>query len=315
MDTKELTRFELISAVYIVILVLLILFTGLATNHNLFIVLLGFLPTFLVVVFSLLIHERKALRTGFLWLLPFIVIGAFYLLGSFSPRLAQSIDVAVLSGLNFILSLVYILFSFSLFEDSQSKKSYVPKPQHHIVHKEPQKSLSDYVHSIEDKSKALNFAIGRVYSQFHGGNEAMRALLRIPKEWYNEFSFIGLETDEVDFVKLNEIVAKFEVRLGVFKKSEKEVFGKKIEHLKNIIRDPAGKDKIIDVLEHNDKDPVRSYYEGAVDFCKKIRHEMKRKEIKLVRNEYVPKEDEDIDELRGQVSHSPAKKHPASHLK
>ncbi|MFP4523621.1 MAG: hypothetical protein ACOCQQ_03075 [Candidatus Nanoarchaeia archaeon] len=312
MDTKQLTRFELISAIYIVILVLLILFTGFATNHNLFIILLGFLPTFLVVVFSLLIHERKVLRTGFLWLLPFIVIGAFYLLGSFSAQLAQNIDVGVLSGLNFILSLVYILSSFSLFEESQ-KKSYVPKPQHHIVDKEPKKSLSDYAHSIEDKSKALNFAIGRVYSQFHGGTDAMRTLLRIPKDWYNEFSFIGLGTDEVDFVKLNEIVAKFEVRLALFKKTERELFGKKVDNLKNIIHDPSGKDLVIDVLDHNDKDPVRSYYEGALDFCKKIRHAMKQKEVKLVRNEYVPKEDENVEDLRGAANS--LKKAPTRHLK
>ena len=314
MDKNQLTRFELVSALYLVVLVLLILFTGLATNNNLFIILIGFLPTFLVVVFSLIVHEKKSIQTGFLWLLPFIVIGAFYLLGSFSPQLAQNIDVAVLSGLNFVLSLIYVLFSFSLFDESKSKK-YVPRLSSVSVNHEKEKSLADYAHSIEDKSKALNFAIGRVYSQFHGGSEPLRSLLRIPKDWYNEFSFIGLGTDEVDFVKLNEIVAKFEVRLNVFKQSEKQVFGKKIDHLKNLLRDPTGTDTIIDVLDHNDKDPVRSYYEGALDFCKKIRHQMKLREIKLVRNEYVPKDDEDIESLRSESGTSKSPVSSKKHLK
>jgi hypothetical protein len=168
---------------------------------------------------------------------------------------------------------------------------------------EEKKSLQEYIHSIEDKSKALNFAIGRVYNKFHGGTDELRDKLRIPAEWYNEFSLIGVGTDKIDLEKLNDIITKFELQLKNFEKTEYEVFRDKANSLKNLIRDVKGNDLVIDVLDHNDKDPVLSYYKGALEFCTKIKEEIASKDLKLVENAYIPKDEDEMAEITGK--HNP----------
>ena len=158
----------------------------------------------------------------------------------------------------------------------------------------PKLSLQEYIHSIEDKSKALNFVIGRVYNKYHGGSDKIREKLRIPPDWYNEFSLIGVGTNKISYGKLADLITRFELQLKNFEKTEFEVFKDASDALKNLIRDPKGSDKIIDVLEHNDKDPVKSYYEGALEFCAKVKDEIKNKNLKLVKNEYIPKDEDDL---------------------
>ena len=58
--------------------------------------------------------------------------------------------------------------------------------------------------------------------------------------------------------------------------TEAEVFGEQISELKIIKRNPEGKDKIIDVLVKNDKDPVEIYYDSALEFCNKAKAALKK---------------------------------------
>jgi hypothetical protein len=127
--------------------------------------------------------------------------------------------------------------------------------------------IETVIHSIEDKVKALNFVIGRVYSVYHGGSERLRNKIRIDKAWYAEFNTI----DEKDAARRRAqaivLVGKIKDRLELLQQSERSVFGEETDKLKNIDHEPSGKDKIIDVLIRNDKDPVRTYYDGALSFC------------------------------------------------
>jgi len=310
----SIAYFELMSGLFLFLVLLLVLFTAAAGNNSIFLVLMGFFPTVLVIIISLLIYDQYIEQRKMLWAMPVVIVGLFYFIGKATPSITGGLDIDILSSINFILSVIYVLVTFSVFRNYK-KYAVEGKTIHHHTHhthqthnihnkktEEPKickpEELQQYVASIEDKSKALNFAIGRVYSQFHGGSEEIRNKLRIPKDWYNEFSLIGIGTNTVDYVKLNEIIAKFEVHLRVFEKSEKEVFGKRVENLKNLIHDVVGRDKIIDVLDHNDKDPVRSYYEGALNFCKKVREDMRNRELKLVKNTYIPKNEEEKEEIK-----------------
>lgn len=295
--------FEVLSGLFLFLVLLLVLFTAALGDNQIFLVLLGFFPTILTVIISLVVYEQYMDHRKILWLLPLIIVGIFYFIGKSNTGLAGGLDIDVLSGINFILSVIYVLVVFSVFKDLELHKA-PPKVVHHHHKVEREGDIKDYINSIEDKSKALNFAIGRVYSTFHGGSKEIRDSIKIPKEWYNEFSFIGVGTDNIDLKKLNEIVAKFEIHLRLFEKTEKEVFGKHSGDLKNIIRDIEGRDKVIEVLDHNDKDPVRSYYEGALTFCEKIREEMKKKELKLVKNTYIPKSDEEKEEIKAMTAPS-----------
>lgn len=297
---KKIDFFEVISIIYLFLVIIIITLTAVVGNHTLFLVLMGFFPTILVIIISLLLYKQYQEKQKLLLLLPILIVALFYIIGKGSTAIQNTFDVNILTGVNFILALIYVLVVYIAFGNNTPKQQIKQQVQKiKRTYQEPKMELKDYIHSIEDKSKALNFVIGRVYNKYHGGTNEMRELLRIPAEWYNEFSLIGVGTDSIDYAKLNEIITKFELQLGNFEKTESELFKTKITHFKNLIRETDGSELIIDVLDHNDKDPVRSYYEGAVEFCKKVRTEMNDNKLNLVKNEYIPKNDEEEAELRG----------------
>ena len=286
----QLDFFELVSGLFILLMILLIIVVSLVSEQNIFFVLVGFFPTILVIILSMLIHEQYANFKNTLWLIPVIVVGLFYFIGHSNVLFSNQFDIDLLTGVNFVFSIIYMLIVISVFLNDFEFKKIISRKK--TVSEK--KSLQDYVHSIEDKSKALNFAIGRVYNKYHGGSQEIRDKLKIPSDWYNEFSLIGVGTDKIDLSKLEELITRFELQLKLFEKTELEVFKDKISSLKNLIRDVKGSDKIIEVLDHNDKDPVKSYYKGALEFCAKIKEEIRSKSLKIVKNDYIPKDEEDL---------------------
>lgn len=298
----HLDFFEATSGLVLLLVLVLVVAVAAIGDFNIFFVFIGFFPTILTIIISLSLHEHYAKHKQILWLLPLIIVGASYYIGMATPSIYDQFDVGMLTGVNMILSITYVLIVFSGFiKEKQIKEVRAPK--------EPTKqTLQDYVHSIEDKSKALNFAVGRVYNKYHGGTNEIREKLRIPAEWYNEFSLIGVGTDTIDIEKLTDLITRFELQLKNFNKTEAELFKDKVKSLKNLIHDPQGNDKILDVLDHNDKDPVKSYYDGALDFCLKIKDEIKNNTLQLVKNDYIPKDDEELAQLRGEETKKDNKK-------
>ncbi|MCF7799335.1 hypothetical protein K9M74_05530 [Candidatus Woesearchaeota archaeon] len=293
---KKVNAFEVLSGLFLLFSLLIIIITAAIGNHNLFIVVIGFFPTILTILISLTIHEQYAKQRKILWFLPICLLGAFYIIGTNSPSVAKRIDVPVLIGINFILSIFYIIIVYNVF------KSPINKENKTETETTVEQTIEDYVHSIEDKSKALNFVVGRVYNKYHGGTSNMREKLRIPADWYNEFSSLGIGTENVNAEQLLDLITRFELQLKNYEKKEFELFKSDAYKLKNLIHDPHGKDKVIAVLDHNDKDPVRSYYEGAVKFCEKVRDAIKHQELNLVKNEYIPKTEEEEQEIKA-VNH------------
>ena len=304
---KTIDKFEILSGMFLLILLGLILITAGLSGEQVFLVVVGFFPTILTIIISLTMHDNYSKQNKLFWFIPIIIVGGFYFIGTASEMFGN-VNVDVLTGVNFIISMIYVAIVFGLFNEKKTTIITKDKPAPQIPKKED--SLEEYIHSIEDKSKALNFVVGRVYNKYHGGELSIRDKLRIPAEWYNEFSNIGVGTSRIDFEKLNEIITKFELQLKNFEKTESELFKTKANNLKNLIRDPQGNDKIIDVLDHNDKDPVRSYYQGAIDFCDKIRDSMKNHKLKLVKNEYIPTKEEEIEELKAKAKEESKSKGP-----
>ncbi len=292
---KRVDTFEVLSGMFLLFILLIILLTAALGNHNLFVVVVGFFPSVLTILISLTIHDQYEKQRKILWLLPLLLLVAFYAIGMSSSSIHERIDVPVLTGLNFILSIFYVIVVYNVFKKSLKETE---KETTQEAEPEQQHSIEEYVHSIEDKSKALNFVVGRVYNKYHGGTSDMRDKLRIPSDWYNEFSLLGIGTDNINTEQLLELITRFELQLKNYEKKEFELFKTDAYKLKNLIHDPHGKDKVIDVLDHNDKDPVRSYYEGALKFCEKIREATENQELNLVKNEYIPKTEEEEDEIK-----------------
>ena len=308
MAKHKVDFFELVSGIFLLLLLILTILISFQGDYSLFIVVLGFLPIIVLVLLSLYIHEFYADHQGWIWLLPIFINGIFYAIASTSPSLSEQLEVNLLLGANMVLSIIYIIIVSAIFLDDIVPKAKTPSKPKQIT---PQ-TLQEYIHSIEDKSKALNFVIGRVYSKYRGGSRALREILKIPSEWYNEFSLLGVGTESIDKEKLIELVNRFEKHLAQFEKKEKDVLLYESKNLKNLIRDPNGEDKIIDVMDKNDKDPVQSYYEGAVRFCKQIKEEVQKGTLKLVENSYIPKEDE-LEENQPSKKDSSSKKKNPSH--
>ncbi|MCA9478524.1 MAG: hypothetical protein KC535_05235, partial [Nanoarchaeota archaeon] len=211
MKYSKIDFFEILSGFYLLFVLFLILVIAAVGDHKIFLVLVGLFPTILTIMVSLMIHEQFSKGTQLLWLLPIITSAGFYSLSLIPDLALGSLDIPVLTGVNFLLSILYVLIVFSVFKNARHhehrKETKEEKEMQEVVMPVPEQTIEEIIHSIEDKSKALNFVVGRVYNKYHGGTTEMREKLRIPAEWYNDFSLIGFGTDHIDYHKLQEIIA------------------------------------------------------------------------------------------------------------
>lgn len=299
------------SAFYFIGLFILIIWVSISTMAPVINIFLSFLPAVLsiITVFALFDTFQKNFRWG-MFIVPFIWCILFYSLGvaGILPMYAV-LDVGNITVLNFLISLVFVVIVYLIgevenrlvtYEKSKTVKKklmneMLAKKERAAYHKAEEKKaekmpkkvhiedapkvITEYIQSIEDKSKALNFVIGRVYSQRNGGTAEMRDKIKIMSEWYNEFSEVASDKLGEKLFAAQKTLTLIYERLIDMKRTEKEMFGQQAYELKNLERDEYGRSKIIDVLKDNDKDPVETYYKSALDFCKKAMGELKKFKI------------------------------------
>jgi predicted RNA-binding protein with EMAP domain len=121
--------------------------------------------------------------------------------------------------------------------------------------------------SIEDKCKAINFVIGRVYSDKHGGNKKTRALLNINRILYNTFSKITSDFDTSQIVHLMLVLKLLQKKLSLYHISENKLFNLRSNPKIPLRRNSDGRDIILDVLSWNDDDPIKEYHAEASEIC------------------------------------------------
>ncbi|HEY9701089.1 MAG TPA: hypothetical protein V6C58_01490, partial [Allocoleopsis sp.] len=144
------------------------------------------------------------------------------------------------------------------------------KTELHEAHKKlkiTRENFSVNLRSIEDKCKAINFVIGRVYSDKKGANATIREQLRIDTEWYNAFSELSTNYVESDAGKLMHILDKIYKKLILLEQEESDLL--KIGKAKlPVIRQE--KDTVLDILARNDKDPIKYFHSEAKEICTKL---------------------------------------------
>ncbi len=272
---------------YFIGLLLFIIWLSFMTLAPMSAIFAGLAPTLVTLLFVyLLFNLSKKTYKFMVWALPIIFCAAFYLLSNTKTvPLLNNLDTANVTVLNFILSFAAIIV-LDVFENIEktvrsavSREKVVekvitrlaPVPEPKIIIQATPKKVEEFIQSIEDKSKALNSSIGRVYSVRRRGNESMREKIKIKSEWYNEFSSMDQSDDtKLKLEKAHELVSKIKAQLDLMKKTEAEVFGEaQAKRLVKLKRDSEGKDRIIDVLIANDKDPIETYYNAALEFCEK----------------------------------------------
>jgi len=279
------TAAKVFSGFYILFLILFVFFIAFATRADPIIVAVSFLPALLSVIFFVPYIDRNPSRL-LLFGLPLLLSAVFMLIvdNGIIGFLSQ-VDYGGVGILNMILGLFYALVILLFLSRASTKpkeakpgkehpktiveKEVIVKEVPKEVHHEPPKDIKSYIQSIEDKAKALNFAIGRVYSKKHGAKPELRKSLQVDREWYNQVSDM-----EANPAELRILIQKIIVKLQSLTKTEAELLGGSHNSLKNIERSSAGMDRVIDVVIRNDKDPVQAYYEGAIDFCNKLLQEL-----------------------------------------
>lgn len=227
-------------------------------------VLIGLSPFLLTVVLAMLVvqaHYKRAILFVVLLIVHFAALGFLYLANGL---VEQPIDVNQATGISFLLSALLILVAWAADAGPAERKSQRIEFE--------RAKLPDVVQSIEDKCKAINFAIGRVYRSSNGGTKTLRERLRVPREWYNEFSE---STDEDREQRAVVLIRKILDRLFLLVHKENEVLSdNELKNLKNLERSSNGDSTVLDVLSRNDSDPVQHYFAVAVDACQQVLTEL-----------------------------------------
>ena len=275
--------------VALVVWFILIVILSIITKSDPFYTLLGLSPVLMTIIITYILVDKYHLESGFLMVFPFIFTGILFVLGE--AHLLNGMDYRTLSSVNIIFGLLFemiIIIHYAILRRKRRIKASGLEEQEDNKEKKPviklddENGLKSFISSIEDKLKAINAAIGRVYSIRHGGTESLRKKIKVDALHYNEFNQLRDEPPENRREIAVRLLRKIRDRLELLQKPEKEVFDKdELSSLLNITRDPQGKDKVIDVIIRNDKDPVKAYYDGALEFCntaiKRLEEENKKR--------------------------------------
>lgn len=268
-------RTSRILTISLVVALLLIPYISAISESPMLNVLLGLSPLIVTIILDIIATQHHFKPITF-WITLVVVhalsLAVLWLINILLP-VKMNVPSAVATSL--ILGVLVTALCW-LSNPRQAINDAMPKRKEQAVQFKPEK-LSEYVQSIEDKCKGLNFTIGRVYRNSNGGTPHMRERLRIPSEWYNDFHSIKAEDMAEQQEKAKVLIHKIRDRLKVLAMKEKEVFSHpEAANLKHIMRHKEGEDRIIDVLKANDRDPVDHYYVSAVEFCDRILEELEK---------------------------------------
>ena len=274
--------------VALVVWFVLIIFLSIITISDPFDTLIGLSPVLLTIIITYILVDKYHMESGFLMVFPFIFTGILFVLGEAS--LLNGMDYRTLSSVNIIFGLLFemiIIIHYSILRRKRRikargvKEKEGKKEKKLVIRLDDETGLKSFVSSIEDKSKAINAAIGRVYSIRHGGTETLRKKIKIDAMHYNEFNQLKDEKPGKRKELAINLLRKIRDRLELLQKPEKEVFdGEELTGLLNLNRNPKGTDKVLDVLIRNDKDPVKAYYDGALEFCNDAIKQLEKEEKK-----------------------------------
>ncbi len=249
---------KIVEFLSIVALAVLIFWVGFSSNAPFGSVIAGFLPAILSLIFLISVAETGR-HVRYSWAMPVVFAVAFIILGAVQAPPFGRMEIGKLAFLNLVISYIFlIIISYP--------EAY--RKEEHSEPKEKEKKIGQHFSTIEDKCKALNFVIGRVYRSSNGGTTSMRDEIRISSDLYNEFERLVKEGTKDEMLKTLDQIGGSILKL---QKTEKEVLGSKASRLKNLIRDEHGNSRVIDVLAKNDNDPVMNYYSDALDSYNEIR--------------------------------------------
>jgi hypothetical protein len=249
---------------------------GVATRSSLSSIFIGTLPLLLFLLSFFFLFTRHKVNKVILWLLPLLFPLLFF--GFWQANVLHtlsSMEGPALTVMNILLNYVITIFFLIIFTNRFQNRFHVEEI-HHLRKKVKEyeeklnitdKNMKFNLRSIEDKCKALNFVVGRVYSDKKGGNKSLREQLKIHRDWYNLFTEITADPQKEDLHALHEVLEKIMGTLTLMEKKESSVL--KVKKGKLPV-ERMDSDTVLQVLVRNDKDPVADYHAQAKEICEKI---------------------------------------------
>ena len=264
--------YRVISVLFILLLIIFVFWVSISAKAPLHLVAATFVPTFVLILCILSLLDTKFYHLYYNWIIAIVVLVGYFVLGELGI-LGFDIDFGLVFTVNALLSAVYLVF-LSLGKKVHKQEEALPQSDMiSVAPSAPEGSIVNVVHSLNDRCKAINFVIGRVYSKAHGGSDEIRKAIRIESTLYNAFN--ELKDQNIEEVKdhLVKILDVIQTRLALYDLPEVTMF-KNHTTLKGLQRNEDGSDKVIDVLANNDKDPVRDYVHAALSFCEQALKEL-----------------------------------------
>jgi hypothetical protein len=241
--------------VYLAFVLVIMVALGFITDAPFGNVLLSFAPSVLFGLAAITLLNNDHLDTKYL----FVVLVALLVVSWLSmPFLAPGADIGSVTALNMILGgLLVVILALS----HHGERSPV------IEEDAAEQDIPTVIATIEDRCKAINFVIGRVYNVHKGATAGMRDKIKLDSEWYNELS-AALESADENQNILRGAIERIKRRLMLLHKQEKEVFSAaEITRLKKLERKADGTSRVLFVLAANDEDPIEQYVASAEEYC------------------------------------------------
>jgi hypothetical protein len=307
------TLFEEYSMYSLLLLLLVILFTAGSVDASLASVIIGFTPALITVVGAFFVFEEAEYGRYLAWVLPFVLIPAFYLAWSLDTPLTNQLSAPDLIGINLFIAILYlavyeVVMTWSgkektnhphpstvleeddfAYEDSEEdvvedgEESVVEvddAPEHTYEPRVPETNYNRAV-LIGEKCKSLNYAIGQVYDRSSGAVKDIRNSLHINREAYNGLvDYYEAQEEGGESITTNTALGYLNTIVeGVqsLSQTEEEVFGELHKALKKIERAEDGSDTVIDVLATNSRSPVYAAKQTLLSTCKAVARDLKSK--------------------------------------
>lgn len=240
---------------------------------NLFNVFIGTLP---IPIYLGMIFFFPEKRPWMLWVFP-IFINFLYLFFWQAPSfdVLRQIDGPILAVFNILVCYLINAF-FSIFTIPEVTRVHrtrdipeeTPPQEITINYVEKKDELKSSLRSIEEKCKAINFVIGRVYSNKRGANGTERAKIKIRRELYNNFSDIVQNFTPNKVPEVTSIIRQIQAQLQVFNSKSEDVIKLRANALMPMHVD--SEDTVLQTLAKNDKDPIEDYHKETMEICERL---------------------------------------------
>jgi hypothetical protein len=310
---KSNTVSRAIEILYFVIFAIFIFWVGASSSSPGEAVLVGFAPTLIYIIISIILLEKLKKTDIILTVLPLALVFVFFMLGNLGPgSMFENMEVGKLSILNLILS-YFFLFIIRVYghismlnisswiersvnnleEEADEEKEEIKEEYIRAVQSKdmsaamtpiPSPNQEEYVELRQEEGKE---SLKKLVESIESSCKALNMTIGRVYRRSNGCTSLMRELIEVKKEWYNEfnVLTKTndkERMIEVVDKIEKrlnQLFKTERDvfgnaQIKNIKRDPFGNSKIIDVIIMNDNDPAETYFENALSLCGKVREKI-----------------------------------------